>query len=298
MQHEGLKQILQQIEAGQIPEARDALRPYILGDVEAPAPELHYVLGRAFFGIDNATARYLFEAALAERPDFEEAARYEARCGSSLEGLESFEDGRHPACAQCGLRHRDDEPACPYCGIGVDTRSDHQGESSFQSQFRIAKEEMVDTWRDLSEREEVRRARELAAEAGRKAAEKAREFRESEKAKELKATAKAIGAVTARKARELGQRREVQSAKDRAAHLGQEAKEKAKAFSEREDVKEAVGKAGAASRNLMGKAQDYVKADQERFNQGDPTERAKVIGKWVIIVLVLLFIARWLFGGD
>jgi hypothetical protein len=297
MEHEGLKALLLEVEAGRIQEARKALLPYLLGEIEAPAPVVYYVLGRSFFGEDNATARYLFEAALAEAPAFEEAGRYEARCGSSLEGLESFEDDRHPPCDTCGLRFREKELCCPYCGMARDT-DEHSGESSFESQFRIAKEEMKDSIRTFNEREDVQRAKATAAAVGKHAVEKAKEFAESEKAKELKATAKAFGVVAARRAKKLGERLEVQAAKERASHLGEEAREKAKAFAEREDVKEAVDKAGKTTRTLMGTAQDYVKADQERFNSGDATERAKVVGKWVIILLVVLFVLKWLFGGD
>lgn len=297
MKNEGLKKLLADIEAGQSLEARTALLPYLLGETQAPAPEVYYVLGRSFFGPDNATARYLFEAALAEDPAFEEAGRYEARCGSSLEGLESFEDDRHPLCDTCGLHYREKEPCCPYCGMAPD-RDDHSGESSFESQFRMAKEEMKESIRTFSEREDVQKARATAAAVGKHAVEKAKEFAESDKAKELKATAKALGVVAARRAKKLGDRVEVQAAKERATHLGEEAKEKAKAFAEREDVKEAVDKASATTKSVMGKAQDYVKADQDRFNHGNPTERAKVVGKWFLILLVVLFILKWLFGGD
>lgn len=298
MQHDGLRSILDKVEAGQVPEAREALRPYVVGESEAPPAEVCYVLGRTFFGEDNGTARYLFELALSADPAFREAGEYEARCGSALGDLESFTDERHPACEVCHLHYRDVEPQCPYCGSWPESGDAREKESSFESQFRIAREEMMETIRDFTERDEVKRAREKAEAAGKVALGKAREFSQSEKAQELKATARAIGIVAARRARALGQRPEVQTAKDRASQLGQEAKEKAKAFSEREDVKETLEKASTTSRNFMSSAQDYVKADQARFNDGDATERAKVVGKWFVIGLVILFILKWIFGGD
>jgi len=299
MQHEGLKVILAKIEESRQSQAREELRVYLLGESDAPAAEVCYVLGRSFFGEDNGTARYLFEMALKLDPEFREAGEYEARCGSALDDLESFTDERHPACEACHLNYRDSEPQCPYCGAWPDSEeTERKKESSFESQFRIAREEMMESIRDFAGRDEVKRARATAEVVGKQALAKAKELSESEKAQELKATAKAIGTVAARRVRELGQRQEVQSAKERASQLGQEAKDKAKAFSERDDVKETLEKASTTSKNAMGKAQDYVKRDQDRFNEGDATERAKIVGKWFVIGLVLLFILKWLFGGD
>ena len=298
MQHEGLKAILAKVEDDRRDQARHDLRLYLLGELEAPPAEVCYVLGRTFFGEDKGTARYLFELALAADPEFREAGEYEARCGSALDDLESFADERHPACEACHLHYRIAEPQCPYCGAWPDTGADREKESSFESQMRIAREEMMEGIRGFTDRDDVKRAREKAEAVGKVALGKARELGQSEKAQELKATAKAIGIVAARRARELGQRPGVQTAKDKASQFGQDAKDKAKSFSEREDVKETLEKASTTSKNVMAKAQDYVKADQARFNDGDATERAKVVGKWFVIGLVALLILKWLFGGD
>src|SRR5690606_9514505 len=108
--------IRQRVDLGDFNGARDQLKPLLTKGEVAENPEALFLLGRTFFESDKATARYLFEAALALRPDYQEAGRYEARCGSSLEDLESFADERHPPCRACKLRYRDHEPFCPYCG--------------------------------------------------------------------------------------------------------------------------------------------------------------------------------------
>lgn len=296
MEHEALNAVLADVEAGNLDEARQALRPFLLENTEAPTCEVYYLLGRTFFEGDKATARYLFEQALAIKPDFEEAGRYEAKCGSSIEDLEAFDGPRHPRCGHCNLRYRDHEPMCPNCGSSVDPPRDK--EDTLESQLKDAGQDVLGSIREFAERDDVKQAREKVASAGKHAYAKARELGESEKAKEIKATFKAIGTVTARKAAELGQRKEVQSAKERAAKLGGEAKEKAREFSEREDVKEAVEKASTTSKNFMKRAQAYVKAEQDRFNAGDGTVRAIIFGKWLVVGLVVLAVLKWLFGGD
>lgn len=214
MQHEGLQAILAKVEASRVAQARDELRPYLLGDAEAPHAEICYVLGRTFFGQDNATARYLFELARAEDPDLREAAEYEARCGSGLGDLEDFSDERHLTCEACHFNYRDQEPRCPYCGAWPESGEPHrEKESSFESQFRIAREEMHESFRDFTERKEVKRA-----------------------------------------------------------------------------VKK--------SKTLLAKFLARVQADQERFNRGNGTERAKVIGMWFAIGVVALIVLKWLFGAD
>lgn len=299
MQHEGLKAILAKVEEDRRDQARRDLRPYLLGGSEAPPAEVCYVLGRSFYGEDNGTARYLFEMALSADPEFREAGEYEARCGSGLHDLETFNDERHPPCEACHLRYRDTEPQCPYCGAWPDSGENEQvKESSFESQFRIAREEMKESFRNLSESEQIKRAREKAEAASKVAYRRAREFGESDTAKEWKDKARAIGVVVGRRAKALGEREDVQSARKRASDLGHGARDKAKAFSEREEVKESLDKASKTTKNVMGKAQDYVKAEQERFNKGDATVRAIILGKWFVAGLVILWLLKWLLGGD
>ena len=270
MEHEGLRRILEDIESGDSSAARVALRPYLTVAHEAPSYEVRYVLGRAWFGEDNAIARYLFEQALALKADYAEAGQYEARCGSALEDLETFDDERHPACKTCGLRYRDHEPLCPYCGSAVTPpRDEHDG--SFNDELRRAGEEVKDSFKAFSEREDVQHAKEKVVHAGQQAYAKARELADSETAQEFKGKAQELGKKTAAKAKE---------------------------FTERDDVKKAVHQAQETSASLFQKFQDYVKAEQQRINASQGNDKLLIIGKWVVIGIVVLMLFKWIFGGD
>ena len=297
MTNEKLANILEDIESGNVEEARKELRAFLTTAHDAPSYEVRYVLGRAWFEQDKATARYLFEESLALKSDYAEAGRFEARCGSSLEDLESFRDDRHPPCGVCGLNYRDHEPVCPYCGSSVTPQRDHQG-GSIEEELRNAGKDVVDSIRSFTEREDVKQAREKVSHAGQQAYEKAREIADSEKARELKDKASKFGQRTAAKAKEIRERKEVQQAKARASALGKDAVDKAKTFGDREDVKQAVHQAKETSRNLFQKAQDFIKAEQQRINAAQGPDKAKLIGKWVLIALALLIALKFLFGGE
>lgn len=267
MQHDLLKDTLADIESGNVVEARMALRPFLTGGHDAPSHEVRYVLGRAWFEEDKATARYLFEEALTIQPNFTPAGQYEARCGSALEDLESFNDARHPACETCGLRYRDHEALCPYCDSAVAPPRD-QSDGSIEDQLRNAGQDVVDTLRTFSEREDVKQAKEKVVHAGQHAYDKAKELAESEKARELR---------------------------EKAEQLGQRTAAKAKAFSERDDVKDAVGKVQKSSTLFFSRLQDYLTAEQKRINEAQGSEKVKLIAKWVGIMLLILFLLRWIF---
>lgn len=267
MQHDILKDALADIESGNVAEARIALRPFLNGVRDAPSHEVRYVLGRAWFEEDKATARYLFEEALAIQPDFAPAGQYEARCGSALEDLEAFNDVRHPACETCGLHYRDHEALCPYCGSAVAPPRD-QSDGSIEDQLRNAGQDVVDTLRTFGEREDVKQAKEKMVHASQHAYDKAKELAESEKARELR---------------------------EKAEQLGQRTAAKAKAFSERDDVKEAVGKVQESSTRFFSRLQDFLTAEQKRINEAQGSEKAKLIAKWVGIMVLTLFVLRWVF---
>ncbi len=267
MEHEALKNILTEIEDGKVAEARLALRPYLTAPHDAPSHEVRYLLGRAWFEEDKATARYLFEAALAIQSDFAPAGQYEARCGSALEDLEAFNDARHPACDACGLRYRDHEAFCPYCGSAVAPPRD-QSDGSIEDQLRNAGQDVVDTLRTFSEREDVKQAKEKVVHAGQHAYDKAKELAESEKARELRGKAEV---------------------------LGQRAAAKAKEISERKEVKDAVHQVQESSTHFLGKVQEYLATEQKRINEAQGPEKATLIAKWVGIILVILLVLRWIF---
>ena len=270
MEHEGLRNILKDIESGDSSGARVALRHYLTTTHDAPSHEVRYVLGRAWYGEDNATARYLFEQALALKNDYSEAGQYEARCGSALEDLETFDDERHPVCDTCGLRYRDHEPMCPYCGSAVTPpRDEHDG--SFNDELRSAGQEVKDTFKAFSERDDVKQAREKVVHASQYAYAKGKELAESETAQEFKEKAQDLGKKTAAKAKE---------------------------FAERDDVKNAVHQAQEKSASLLQNFQEYVKTEQQRINVAQGNAKWFIIGKWVVIGLIVLMIFRWLFGGD
>lgn len=285
------------IEAGDREGARAALRPFAAGTDDGNAAELRYLLGRAWFDDDKAMARYLFEEALAIDPAFEEAGRWEARCGSALEDLEDFRDDRHPTCNNCHLHYRDHEPLCPYCGSSVTPPRD-SGTSPIEDQLREAGKEVLDSLRNFSERDDVQKAREKAVHAGQQAYAKAREIAESENARKLKDKAGDLGKRTAAKAREISERKEVKQTAEKAASLGKDAAEKARAFAEREDVKQAVHQAGERSKKFLDRAQHYIEEEQARINIAEGGAKALLIGKWVILTLVVLYLLKWLFVGD
>jgi len=296
MEHDGLKAIIDDIEAGNLDDARLALRPYVTGAHDAPSSEVRYALGRAWFDADRATARYFFEEALALDPEFREAGQWEARCGSALEDLEDFRDARHPACETCGLHYRDHEPLCPYCGSTVTPPRDSS--SSVEDQFREAGQEVLDSLRAFAERDDVKKAREKAVHAGQQAYARARELAESEKAQQLREKASQLGQRTAAKAREVSERKDVKEAKARASALGKDAADKARAFGEREDVKRAIDRARAGFKKFLERTQAYIKAEQARINAAEGGAKAVMIGKWVVLAVVLLYLLRWLLGGD
>ncbi|MCF6285051.1 MAG: hypothetical protein L3K26_07665 [Candidatus Hydrogenedentes bacterium] len=297
MEHDGLRAILADIDAGKLDGARLALRDYLTGAHDAPSHEVRYVLGRVCFDADKATARYLFEEALALKADFAEAGKYEARCGSALEDLESFRDDRHPACETCGLHYRDHEPLCPYCGSAVAPLRD-DNDDSIEAQLRHAGQDVVDSIRTFGEREDVQQAKEKVVHAGQQAYGKAKEMAESEKAQELKKKAQKMGQKTVAKAKELSERKEVKDAAKRASALGKDAMDKARAFGERDDVKKAVGQAQETSKNFFHKVQDFAKAEQARISAAEGPEKTKLIVKWVVIGVVVLVVLRWFFGGN
>lgn len=294
MENEALKSIRESVEGNDLDGARSQLKPLLAKGNGTRSPEVLFLLGRTFFGADKATARYLFESALALKPDYQEAGQFEARCGSSLEDLEDFKDDRHPACHACKLHYRDHEPLCPYCGASMDP-TPGTGET-FEEQIKEVGKDVIDAFMEFSERDDVKAAREKLSAAGKQAYVKAKEFGESEQAQELKATAKAIGIVAARKAKELGNRKEVRTVTEKATSLGHDAAEKAKAFSEREDVKEAVEKASETSKNLMTKIAKYTGSEIARIRDAQGPLRAWLIGKWLVIVLVVLLTINWIFG--
>lgn len=267
MQHQALQAILSDIEQGNVAEARLALQPFLSSVHDAPTHEVRYVLGRAWFENDKATARYLFEEALAIQPDFAPAGQYEARCGSALEDLESFNDERHPACDTCGLRYRDHEARCPYCGSGVTPPRDTSDES-IEAQLRNAGQDVVDTLKTFAEREDVQQAKEKVVHASQHAYDKAKALAESEKARELREKAEALGQRTAAKA---------------------------KAFREREEVKDAVDHVQKTSTHFLAKLQEFLTAEQKRINEAQGSEKVTLIAKWVGIILVVLLILRWIF---
>lgn len=267
MEHETLKYILTDIEQGKVAEARLALRAYLSTAHDAPSHEVRYVLGRAWFEEDKAVARYLFEEALAIKPDFALAGQYEARCGSALEDLETFNDARHPACESCGLHYRDHEALCPYCGSAVAPPRD-QSDGSIEDQLRNAGQDVVDTLRTFAEREDVKQAKEKVVHAGQNAYDKAKELTESKKARELRGKAEV---------------------------LGQRAAAKAKEISERKEVKDAVHQVQESSTHFLGKVQEYLAAEQKRINEAQGPEKVTLIAKWVGIILVILLVLRWIF---
>lgn len=294
MDSDKLKDIREHVKLGDTAGARVLLKALLEKGDGTRSPEALYLLGRTFFDADKATARYLFETALALKPDYEEAGQYEARCGSSLQDLESFSDHRHPPCPTCKLHYRDHEPACPYCGSSGEPVADTEG--TFEEQLKQVGKDVIDAYVEFSEREDVKAAREKIAAAGKHAYAKAKEFGESEQAQELKATAKAIGVVAARKAKAISERQEVKAVKEKAATLGHDAAEKAKAFSEREDVQEAVEKAGATSKNLLMKTAKYAGAEVGRIRDSSGGLKAWLIGKWIMIAAVILYSINWIFG--
>ena len=294
MENESLKTVREHVDGGDFAGAREQLK-VMLQKGEAPrSPEALFLLGRTFFDADKATARYLFESALALKPDYQEAGQFEARCGSSLEDLENFADERHPACPTCKLHYRDHEPYCPYCGASME---DIPGKGdSLEEQLKEVGKDVIDAFMEFSEREDVKAAKEKITAAGKQAYVKAKEFGESEQAQELKATAKAIGVVAARKAKAIGARKDVQAVKEKATTLGHDAAEKAKAFSEREDVKEAVEKAGETSKNILMRTARYAGEEVARIRAAEGGLRAWLIGKWLAIALVFLLTLNWIFG--
>lgn len=294
MENETLKAARLSVEIGDFAGAREHLKTLLAKGEAAKHPEALYLFGRTFFEKDKATARYFFESALALKPDYQEAGQYEARCGSSLEDLESFADERHPACPICKLHYRDHEPYCPYCGASME---DIPGKNdSLEEQLKEVGKDVIDAFMEFSEREDVKAAKEKITAAGKQAYVKAKEFGESEQAQELKATAKAIGIVAARKAKAIGARKDVQAVKEKATTLGHDAAEKAKAFSEREDVKEAVEKAGQTSKNILMRTARYAGEEVARIRAAEGGLRAWLIGKWLVIVLVVLLTVNWIFG--
>jgi hypothetical protein len=297
MEDEGLRKILEILEEGKAEEARLALRSYLTEAHEAPTHEVRYVLGRTWFEQDKAAARYLFEEALALEPGFAEAGQYVARCGSALEDLESFNDDRHPACDVCALRYRDCEPCCPYCGSAAAAPLE-EADDTVEAQLRQAGQEVVDSIRSFGEREDVQQAKEKVVDAGQQALAKAKEVAESEKARELREKALVLGQKTKEKAKEISGRKEVQQAKERATTLGKEAVEKARNLGERDDVKKAVGQAQEKSRNAMNRIQNYLAEEQRRINDAEGAEKGKLIGKWFLIVLAVLIVLKFLFGGE
>ena len=294
MDTETLTSIRKSVELGDYSGARDLMKPLLVKREVAKHPEALFLLGRTFFDADKATARYLFEAALALQPDYQEAGQYEARCGSSLGDLESFADDRHPACPTCKLRYRDHEPFCPYCGSSMEPAAATGG--AFEEQLKEVGKDVIDAFMEFSEREDVKAAKEKITAAGKQAYVKAKEFGESEQAQDLKATAKAIGIVAARKAKAIGARKDVQAVKEKATTMGHDAAEKAKAFSEREDVKEAVEKAGETSKNILMRIARYAGEEIARIRDSEGPLRAWLIGKWLVIVLVVLLTINWIFG--
>lgn len=294
MENETLKSIREQVDGGDFDGARSQLKALLAKGAGVRAPETLFLLGRTFFEADKATARYLFEAALALKPDYPEAGQFEAQCGSSLEDLENFGDDRHPACRACKLHYRDHEPFCPYCGASMDP-APGTGDT-LEEQLKEVGKDVIGAFMEFSEREDVKAAKEKITAAGKHAYVKAKEFGESEQAQDLKATAKAIGIVAARKAKAIGARKDVQSVKEKATTFGHDAAEKARAFSEREDVKEAVEKAGETSRNLLTKIAKYSGAEIARIRDSSGGLRAWLIGKWLAIALVTLLTINWIFG--
>lgn len=294
MDNDTLKSIREHVEGGDFSGARALLKTVLVKRDAARSPEVLYLLGRTFFDADKATARYLFEAALAIQPNYQEAGQYEARCGSSLQDLETFSDQRHPACPTCTLHYRDHEPFCPYCGASMEGKPG-TGET-LEEQLKEVGKDVIGAIIEFSEREDVKAAKEKITAAGKQAYVKAKEFGESEQAQDLKATAKAIGIVAARKAKAIGARKDVQAVKEKATSLGHDAAEKAKAFSEREDVQEAVEKAGTTSKNILMKTAKYAGAEVGRIRDSSGGLRAWLIGKWLAIVLVILLTINWLFG--
>jgi len=294
MEHETLKSIREHVDGGDFAGAREQLKVMLQKGDAARSPEALFLLGRTFFDADKATARYLFETALARKPDFQEAGQFEARCGSALGDLESFADVRHPACPTCTLHYRDHEPMCPYCGASME---DIPGKGdSLEEQLKEVGKDVIGAFIEFSEREDVKAAKEKITAAGKQAYVKAREFGESEQAQDLKATAKAIGIVAARKAKAIGARPDVQAVKEKATTLGHDAAEKAKAFSEREDVQEAVEKASETSKNILMKTAKYAGAEMGRIRDSSGGLRAWLIGKWLMILLVVLLTINWIFG--
>lgn len=294
MENETLKSVREHVDGGDFAGAREQLKPLLIEGKAARSPEALLLLGRTFFNADKATARYLFESALALKPDYQEAGQFEARCGSSLEDLESFSDDRHPACPACELHYRDHEPYCPYCGSSME---DIPGKNdTLEEQLKEVGKDVIDAFMEFSEREDVKAAKEKITAAGKQAYVKAKEFSESEQAQELKATAKAIGIVAARKAKAIGARKDVQAVKEKATTLGHDAAEKAKAFSEREDVKEVVEKAGETSKNILMRTARYAGEEMARIRAAEGGLRAWLIGKWLVIMLVVLLTINWLLG--
>lgn len=294
MDNDILIPIREHVKLGDYSGARALLKSVLEKGDGASSHEVLYLLGRTFFDKDKATARYLFEAALAIKPDYQEAGQYEARCGSSLQDLETFSDHRHPACPTCTLHYRDHEPLCPYCGASMEA-SPGTGES-LEEQLKEVGKDVIGAIIEFTEREDVKAAKEKITAAGKQAYVKAKEFGESEQAQDLKATAKAIGIVAARKAKAISEQKDVQAVKEKATALGHDAAEKARAFSEREDVQEAVEKAGETSRNILMKIARYAGAEIGRIRDATGGFKIWLITKWILIAAVILWTIDWIFG--
>lgn len=266
---------------GRIDDAMELLRPLVRE--ESTKADALGVMGLAYQREERiALACYVYDEALALDPWQETATKWAEKCKETAQELrvyEDFDDAGHVVCGVCSLKHRIENPICPYCGVA-------KGDEAVPPEsVEEAPVPELPGWEDSSPLDQVE-------EAGRAAMRKVKEVAESDAVKDASKKAHELGREVATKAKEFAESDAVKAATKRAEKLGQEVSGKIQQLTEKEHVKKFTEKVREVFEMIVADVQKWLKIERRRYDLATVSEKQTLIVKWIAMgIAAILFLS-------